>query len=157
MKTKYHSLMMCICCIWGGLSTGCVTTTSYNGNTTNHAEQPLTTQPSPFDIMGQWQLLDIPEYTRSRYRSAYRDFTLNIEPHHINGSAGNYYNASADWGAGRVRITSDLASTRKLVRGDKGQMEKVFFHRLSSISQWQMDEQGLVLSGRNGALIFQRP
>lgn len=131
------------------LSAGCVTTTDSGNRDTNKPSHSNT-------VTGDWQLLQISDYTRSKYRNIYQRFTLRAQHNGISGTAANNYSARVHWGKNHLFTASDLATTRKMAMGMTGQLEQIYLHRLVNATRWEINGQQLTLSGAEGHLLFQR-
>lgn len=106
--------------------------------------------------LGHWRLQSMPQVS-VRSPAVYQSFTLLIEANGIRGAAVNSYFSDAVLGAHQtIAVSPQFSSTRKLVMGEAGEMEKIYFARLIHANRWQVHGQQLTLAGRKGSLIFRR-
>lgn len=143
-----------------GLS-GCVVmspATSSNTSTTTSSASTVNTS-STTSVMpntSHWQLHYISD-TDIAEAMQYRTFSLHYENTQLSGRAGNSFSTTARfYGNGKVNVSPRLMTSRMLVRGVKGKMEKRYFQLISTTNAWKITDKQLTLYSPHGELLFNR-
>lgn len=145
MKLRLFSLLAM------GICSGCITTDyPVNGSSTVQASSQKTA------VLGNWKLQAMPAFQQHGSQAFYRRFTLKVESHRVSGAAFNNFFSDVSLGTNTLHISPQFSTTRKMVMGERGTMEKTYFARLIHANQWQIVGQQLTLNGDQGRLVFQR-